>query len=299
MKDLDHLLPDVRAVLDEPAAVRLRHMQRSKWFNYTAAETILQRMETLLEHPPTHRMPGMLLLGDSNSGKTSLGLEFLSRHPIDPNPDGEAIRVPVLRIEIPPNPDEARIYDEMLMRLMQPFRTKDPISVKARQVRTILQIVGTRMLIFDEFQAVLSTRNDRRRLVLEVVKHLGNTLQIPIVAIGTSEAHVAVTKDEQLANRLHPVWMPTWRLDSEFRRLMAAFQATLPLREKSPLQDKRVAALILELSEGLLGEMNLLLCKAVEDALNSGRERVDEELLRALDYVPPSKRRQHRRPVPA
>lgn len=98
--------------------------------------------------------------------------------------------MPVLRIEIPPNPDEARIYDEILMRLMQPFRTKDPISVKARQVRTILQIVGTRMLIFDEFQAVLSTRNDRRRLVLEVVKHLGNTLQIPIVAIGTSESSV-------------------------------------------------------------------------------------------------------------
>lgn len=132
-------------------------------------------MEGLLDPPPTHRVPGILLLGDSNSGKTSLGLEFMSRHPVDPNPEGEAVRMPVLRIEIPPNPDGPRIYDEILMRLMQPLRSKDPLSVKARQVRTILQIVGTRMLIFDEFQAVLSTRNDRRRLVLEVVKHLGNT----------------------------------------------------------------------------------------------------------------------------
>jgi len=299
MSDFEHLLPEVRDVAALPAPARLQYMQRPKWFNYTAAESILQRMKTLLEHPPTHRMPGMLLLGDSNSGKTSLGLEFLSRHPLDPNLEGDAPRVPVLRIEVPPNPDEARIYDEILMALRQPSRTKDPVSVKARQVRTVLDIVGTRMLIFDEFQAVLSTRNDRRRLVLEVVKHLGNTLQIPIVAIGTSEAHVAVSKDEQLANRLHPVWMPTWRLDAEFRRLMAAFQATMPLREKSPLQEKRVAALVLELSEGLLGEMNLLLCKAVEVALRSEVERIDESLLRSLDYVPPSQRRQQRRPMSA
>lgn len=296
---MDHLLPEVRAMLDQSAAERLKYMQKPKWFNYTAAESILHRLETLLEHPPTHRMPGILILGDSNSGKTSLGLEFMSRYPVDPNLDGDAVRVPVLRIEMPPNPDEARIYDEILLQLMQPFRSKDPISVKARQVRTALKIVGTRMLIFDEFQAVLSSRNDRRRLVLEVVKHLSNTLQIPIVAIGTSEAQVVVTKDEQLANRLHPIWMPTWRLDTEFRRLMAAFQATLPLREKSPLQDKRVAALVLELSEGLLGEMNLLLCKAVEIALLTGREQVDEALLRSLDYVPPSRRRQQRRPASA
>ncbi|MBH1528784.1 TniB family NTP-binding protein [Stenotrophomonas maltophilia] len=296
MNALSHLLPEVRAVMDQSPALRLRHMQTSKWFNYAAAETILQRMETLLDHPPTHRMPGMLLLGESNSGKTSLGLEFMSRHPIDPNLDGDAVRVPVIRIEMPPNPDEARIYDEILLQLLQPFRTKDPISVKARQVQSALKVVGVRMLIIDEFQAVLSSRNDRRRLTLEVVKHLSNTLQIPLVAIGTAEAQVAVSKDEQLANRLHPVWMPTWRLDMEFRRLMAAFQATLPLREKSPLQDRRIAALILELSEGLLGEMTLLLCKGVERALLTGTECIDEALLLSLAYTPPSRRRLQRRP---
>ncbi|MGE4070197.1 MAG: TniB family NTP-binding protein [Lysobacterales bacterium] len=116
-------------------------MQTAKWFNYSAAETILQRLQMLIEHPPTHRMPGLLILGDSNSGKTSLGLEFLSRHPVDPNLDGDAVRVPVLRMEVPPNPDESRIYDEILVRLLQPFRSKDPISVKARQVRTVLNRV--------------------------------------------------------------------------------------------------------------------------------------------------------------
>ncbi|MGE4070198.1 MAG: TniB family NTP-binding protein [Lysobacterales bacterium] len=184
-------------------------------------------------------------------------------------------------------------YDAQYRSKFRQFETR---NFTARLLQQPVKLVETRMLIFDEFQAILSSRNDRRRLVLEVVKHLSNTLQIPIVAIGTAEALVVVSKDEQLANRLHPVWMPTWRLDIEFRRLMAAFQSVIPLKEKPPLQDRRIAALILELSEGLLGEMNLILAKAVELALRSGKELIDENLLLSLDYVPASKRREHRRP---
>jgi hypothetical protein len=290
-------MPDARHVAMQDVAERLRFMRRPKWFEYSAAEEIFQRLEDLLSHPPSHRMPGLQILGDSNSGKTAIGLEFLDRHPMDPNRDGDAIHVPVMRIEVPPNPDESRIYDEILIGLMQPFRAKDPLSEKSRQVRAILGAVSTRMLMFDEFQHVLGPRNDRRRVVMDVVKHLGNTLEIPIVVLGTADAQVAVSKDEQLANRLHPVWMPTWRLDQEFRRLLASFEVSMPLRERSRLQDKQTAALILELSEGLLGEVRDLLCMSVEHALRSGRESIDADLIRSLPWVTPSRRRERRRPT--
>jgi len=269
-------------------------MRRPKWFGYSAAEEIFQRLEGLLDHPPSHRMPGLQLLGESNSGKTAVGLEFVSRHPVDPNEAGDSIVVPVVRIEVPPNPDESRIYDEILIELRQPFRAKDALSEKSRQVRAILSAVGTRMLMLDEFQHVLGPRNDRRRVVMDVIKHLGNTLKIPIVVIGTADAQVAVSKDEQLANRLHPVWMPSWTMDREYRQLLASFEVTMPLREPSRLQDRQVAALILELSESLLGEIRDLLCAAVELALRTGRERVDFELLREVPWIRPSKRRERR-----
>lgn len=295
----DHLYEDVRPVAAQPVADRLRYMRRPKWFGYAEADRILSRLEELLHHPPSHRMPGLQILGESNSGKTAIGLEFLERHPIDPNPEGEAIVVPVLRIDVPPNPDESRIYDEMLIALKQPFRAKDALSEKSRQVRAILSAVGTRMLMLDEFQHVLGPRNDRRRVVMDVVKHLGNTLQIPIVVIGTADAQVAVSKDEQLANRLHPVWMPTWRFDNQYRQLLASFEVTMPLRERSRLQDRQTAALLLELGEGLLGEIRDLLCAAVEHALKSGREQIDLALLRELEWIPPSKRRERRKPTAA
>lgn len=294
---LDHLLPEVQAIAQASQAERILYMRRPKWFGYSGAEVIFQRLEALLHHPPSHRMPGLQILGDSNSGKTAIGLEFLDRYPIDPNLEGDAIIVPVVRIEVPPNPDESRIYDEILMALKQPFRAKDPLSEKSRQVRAILSAVGTRMLMLDEFQHVLGPRNDRRRVVMDVIKHLGNTLQIPIVVIGTADAQVAVSKDEQLANRLYPMWMPTWQMDQEYRRLLASFEVTMPLREPSRLQERMLAALILELSESLLGEIRDLLCTAVEFALHSGQEKVDLTLVRAMPWIPPSKRRERRKPV--
>lgn len=152
---LDHLLPEARAVAEGPDVERIRFMRRPKWFGYAAADAVFTRLEDLLSHPPSHRMPGLQILGESNSGKTAIGLEFLDRHPVDPNPEGDAIIVPVVRIEVPPNPDESRIYDEILIVLKQPFRAKDALSEKSRQVRAILGAVQTRMLMLDEFQHVL------------------------------------------------------------------------------------------------------------------------------------------------
>ena len=288
---MDHLDASVRPFLDKTVKERIAFMRRPKWFSYAAADTILDRLDDLLEYPRSHRMPGLQILGDSNSGKTAIGLEFVERHPMDPNLDGDASVVPVLRIEVPPNPDESRLYDEMFIALRQPFRARDPVSENARQVRALLEGVGCRMLMLDEFQHVLGPRNDRRRVVMDAVKHLGNTLRTPIVVLGTTEAQVAVSKDEQLANRLSPVWMPTWQMDGEYRRLLASFEATLPLREHTHLQQRDMAALILGLSEGLLGEMRDLLCMAVSEALARNQEVISIELLRGLSWTPPSERR--------
>jgi hypothetical protein len=44
----------------------------------------------------------------------------------------------------------------------------------------------------------------RQRQFLNVIKHLGNELQIPIVAAGTQDAFNAIQTDPQLANRFAP-----------------------------------------------------------------------------------------------
>jgi len=284
------------AVLDASPAERLAYMRKPKWFGYAAADGILEQLESLLVYPETHRTPGMMLLGDSNSGKSSLALEFLARHPVDPNPDGDAVRMPVLFVEMPPGPEQSLLFDAILTRLGQPFRPRDPLAIKMKQVRALLTMIGCRMLIIDEFQHVLGQRQDKRRTLIDTIKHMSNDLRMPIVLLGTSEAHLAVSKDEQLINRLPATWMPVWRMDDEYRRLLATYEVTLPLRERSRLQGRDVALLILELSEGRLGEIRDVLCLALQEALRHGLERVDVALLRSLTWTPPSKRRLQRPP---
>lgn len=294
---MDHLAPSAAAIINASPAERLAFMRKPKWFGYTAGDEILDQLESLLLYPETHRTPGLQILGDSNSGKSAVGLEFLARHPFDPNLDGDAIRVPVVYIEMPPGPDQSLLFEEILSKLNQPFRAKDSLAIKKKQVRAMLSTIGCRMLMIDEFQHVLGPRQDKRRILIDTIKHMSNDLKIPIVVMGTTEAHTAVSKDEQLINRMPAVWMPTWRMDDEYKRLLATFEVIIPLRERSRLQTREMAALVLELSEGRIGEIRDLLCLGVQEALKRGIEKLDASFIRSLAWVAPSKRRMQRPPL--
>jgi hypothetical protein len=52
-----------------------------------------------------------------------------------------------------------------------------------------------------------------------------------------------------------------------------------------------MARQLLMLSEGSLGELSVLLTSAAVYAVQSGVERIDEKVLAAIDWVPPSERR--------
>jgi hypothetical protein len=159
------------------------------------------------------------------------------------------------------------------------------------QVLRILKQVGLRMLIIDEVHNVLTGSVNKQRQFLNVLKYLGNDVQIPLVGLGTKEALRALQADPQLANRFEPAALPRWRLDQEFQRLLVSFERALPLRKASRLADERLARSLLALSEGSLGELSTLLTAAAVYAVQSGAERIDAQVLVALDWVPPSERR--------
>jgi hypothetical protein len=73
----------------------------------------------------------------------------------------------------------------------------------------------------------LNSANQRH--FLNVIKYLGNELQIPIVAAGTHDAFNAVQSDPQLSNRFEPALLRRWALTDEYLRLLASFEVALPL----------------------------------------------------------------------
>lgn len=291
MGQASHLHAAARGVLDLPATERIAHLRRPRWIGYTRAKQLLHQLDDLLTHPKTHRMPNLLIVGNTNAGKTMLANRFVQLHPADDNPQGDAVIVPVLAIQAPPGPDEDRFYNAILEALFAPYNPRERVAQKQIQVLRTLKQIGLQMLIIDEVHNVLTGPVTKQRQFLNVLKYLGNDLQIPLVGLGTTEALRAVQADPQLANRFEPAALPPWQLNQEFQRLLASFERTLPLREPSCLADAQMARQLFTLSEGSLGELAVLLTSAAVYAVQSGAERIDARVLAAIAWVPPSERR--------
>ncbi len=146
------------------------------------------------------------------------------------------------------------------------------------------------MLVIDEIQQILAGTLNRQRHFLNVLKGLGNELQIPLVGVGTPEAFNALQTDPQLQNRFSPLRLPRWKAGAEYDRLLASFEAVLPLSQPSHLVQPPLANTLLAMSEGWIGELSALLTEAAVLAVRTGHERIDAGLVDTLDWVAPSKR---------
>ncbi|MFC7694663.1 TniB family NTP-binding protein [Paeniroseomonas aquatica] len=98
------------------------------------------------------------------------------------------------------------------------------------------------MLVLDELHNVLAAPTHRQRELLNLLRYLGNELRIPLACLGTREAYLAIRSDDQLENRFEPLLLPSWEDDPEFGRLLASFEAVLPLREPSGLGAPKMRA---------------------------------------------------------
>lgn len=288
---MSHLNDSTAKQLELSNVERIEKIRSPRWIGYPRAKVVLSKLEDLLVYPRSHRMPNMLVVGDTNNGKTMLVQRFCSLHPADNNPSGDGVHVPVLFVQAPPIPDEGRFYNAILELLFAPYKPNDRVDKKQFQVIKLLKYVGLRMLVIDEIHHIMAGNLNKQRTFLNVLKYLGNELQVPIVTVGTRDAFRALQTDSQLANRFEPVLLPRWEFDTDFLRLLASFERMLPLREPSLLHDTTLSAKLFSMSEGYIGELSRLLTMAGVYAVESGKERIDEKVLSAIDWVSPSDRK--------
>ncbi len=286
---LSRLLPDTLELLDKDNKEKIREIKRERFITYPKASAILQTLESLLDHPDKYRMPNLLLVAESNNGKTSLLRKFWRTHP--PTDGINQAAFPVVFILAPPTPDLNWLYNSILSYLLVPFKHSDPPSKKEAQIVDYFAKVGTRMLIIDEIQHVLGGSALKQRAFLNGLKNIGTSLKIPIVLSGTRDALMATTTDTQTSSRFQSVFLPVWQLDQDFGRFLASLERTLPLKKSSILASETLAPRIHDESEGYLGEIVEVVSKAAEYAILSGTERITLKEIRDCGYIRPSKRR--------
>ncbi len=147
------------------------------------------------------------------------------------------------------------------------------------------------MLIIDEVHNILTGRKNQRREFLNVIRFLGNRLQILLVCIGTKDAYLAIRSDGQLENRFEPILLPRWKYYKEYKSLLASFISVMPLKKKSKLCAPAIAKKILMMSEGVIGEISTIITKSAYMAANLAWEKIDEFVLDHIDCKPPTERR--------
>ena len=291
---MNHLHPSVRPYLSMPPERRTFFLRSERWIGYSEADRIRAELEVLFQRPRVSRMPGILLVGDSNQGKSTILKKFRASHPTVDDPAAERANVPILMVECPPGPDERRFYHVALTELNAPFRYGSRIEEKHRMLKTLLGKVGTRVLILDEIHNVLIGGPIKQRYFMQVLKYISNDLLMPIVLAGNSDALRVMTTDDQLARRFRIVSLPKWRDRRQFTILLNSFEKLLPLARPSKLNAHNIVSELLALSEGILGEVAYLLVEAACAAIASGSEQITIQGIRAVKFVPPSQRRDDR-----
>ncbi len=287
----DHLHPDTSIKLESSDEKRIEMLTDPVWIGYPRAIKIMGFFEKLFRTSKRPRMPNLLLVGPTNNGKTSILRRFEALHPINDNLESDAALVPIVSVSAPPVPDESSFYDAILHQFTTPTRPRDHARNKRFQVIQILKKVGTRILIIDEIQDLLAGDSKKQLSLLNVIKHLGNELEIPIIASGVQSALNAIQVDPQLANRFEPIALPRWEFNDDFRSLLASFESVIPLKKPSVLVSLKLSQKIFFMSEGTIGEISMLLAKAAEISIQTQEERITLKTLDEVEWILPSERR--------
>ncbi|WP_052057170.1 TniB family NTP-binding protein [Rhodococcoides fascians] len=112
---------------------------------YPQARTVIDHLETLLSWPDRQRMPNLLLLGPTNNGKSMIIEKFRRTHPPISLSDRE--QIPVLCMQMPPDPSPGRFYLALLTALGTPTRPRNRVHELEQQALMLLRATGVKMFV--------------------------------------------------------------------------------------------------------------------------------------------------------
>jgi type II secretory pathway predicted ATPase ExeA len=287
-----HLHESTIPLLDLGNEERKERCEEKRWIPYDGARKAYGRLEKLLSCRRQQRPECMLLAAPTGNGKSMILEEFRDNHLAEDNIEGEAAHVPVLYLCIPEEPSLNLIWMMILDLLCSPVNPSSTKADRRREVYSLLERTQVKVLLVDELHQLSHASSEERLKILSFFKMLGNVPRIHVAAAGTQEAKNMLQSDPQLLNRFDIYSLPLWSDGEGFRVLLASFESLMPLRRPSWLgQTDALAHYILRKSDGMIGEIFKLLYRASHLAIDSGKEAITLEILRAVDYKSPTERK--------
>lgn len=288
---LEHLTDAAQKVALLSNKERIQHISSDHWIAYTRAQEALERLEGLLNLPRKQRMPNLLIVGATNNGKSMIIEKFRKDRAIKLKGKQDHELIPVVVVQVPCEPSVVRFYAMLLASLGAPASPRMRLVDLEQLALKLLRAVKTQILIIDELHNILAGTAPVRRAFLNLLRFLGNELKVPIVGVGTREAYLAISMDDQLENRFEPFLLSRWEEGDDLLALLASFALTLPLKQPSKIATAEMSQFILEKTGGTIGEITRLLTAAAIEAVKTGEESVNQRTLKLANYESPRERR--------
>lgn len=277
-----HLTANVREVMGSSQQERIAYAKTDRWVNYTHGADALKAMNDVLTAPRGNASaPGVLLCGQSGNGKTTLLNRFRAEHPATTS--GNGLSCPVLAMEIPVNPTEARFWSTLLHAMGIAHRDTDPVIRKQAQAISVLKTLDVRVLILDEFHRLLLGQAQHTRNLAALIVSLTNApTKISMILAGTEAAVRALQTDDQLERRFDDCVLPSWKVDRDYLRLLKGFERLLPLSQPSELASQDMARALHRKSGPTIGGLAKVLKTLTVQAIEAGKDRIDLSMVEGV-----------------
>ncbi len=273
-----HLPRDVRPIAALDAETRIAHIRIERWVQHAAADRVLGYLHEALTQPRRERMENILLIGESGMGKTMLIRKF-ERQTTPGFDDAAGVQqLPVIVMLMPPQPTETAFFTQLLKAMNAPsvrhFTRGFPSHEAA--IRLLCE-VGTRVVVIDELNSVLSGTPRQQRVFLQLLRFLSNELRLAFVGVGVPEARHALLSDSQLRSRFTAIELSPWALGEDLRDFVTRLTWSLPLRQPSPGVSPKLRRLLVDRTDGITLGICKVLERAAIKAIQDGTERISLE----------------------
>ncbi|MBL8467762.1 TniB family NTP-binding protein [Methyloversatilis discipulorum] len=259
----------------------MRFIDEDRWVPYSAAKEIVDELVELLRMPRRNKMDCLVIVGESNIGKTQLIRQFVKEHG-QPYAAGDETIFPVVLVESPATPSEKGLLMAILESMKAPYSGRDNREKLKYQVENLFARCKVKMLIIDEFHSMGRGSPLKKQEALNIIKSLCNVLSLPIVGVGTSDVESFLSVDKQMESRFQTRRLRRWEANRDFQKLLSGFEQTLPLRNASNLKNGGSAELLFELCKGNLGDLHRFLRKCAKHAIQTGAEVIDVNLIKEV-----------------
>lgn len=293
MPNLEHLNEETKKYIYKSKEERLNYLENPIWIPYPKVQELLKHLQRLMATPKKPRMPNLLIIGESNIGKTTIINEFErinSSYVVEDEQEMSVTVRPVVLATAHTKANEKDLYIAILEAFWTPHQVTDSLAKLRHQMFCLMRECNVKILIIDEIHHFLNGTPSQQRDVMQALKNIGTKLMIPIVGVGIKDAALVLSSDPQLSSRFDLIRLSAWELDKNFRGLLKAFEKRLPLKKESKLYERDKATLLHSISLGNLGDLHKLLIVCTRYAIENDIEEITIDILKKFrSFKPTSK----------